>query len=136
MREDRIKVYYGILEPFILLLMTKTAWESEPKNRGKDKDQLATRMLLSLEYRQLAFRLSLIGSDAVVNAYIELTRYFTSRDPSVPAGREEARMTIRLLSQFLLEIRRSMGNDQTTINQRQMVEWFVADKDLLKEAEH
>jgi hypothetical protein len=131
MREDRIKVYYGILEPFILMLMTQAAWESEPKNRGKNKMEIATRMLLSLEYRQLAFRLSLIGSDPVVDAYIEFTRYFSSRDPAAPAGREEARMTIRLLSRFLLEIRRSMGNDQTIINQRQMVEWFVADKDLL-----
>lgn len=134
MREDRIAVYHGILEPFILLLMTKAAWDSEPKNRGKNKDEVAARMLLSLEYRQLAFRLSLIGSDPVVSAYVRLVTYFSSRDSSLPAGREEARMTIELLSKFLLEIRRSMGNEQTTITQRQMVEWFVAEKDLLSGA--
>lgn len=70
LREDRIGTYNKILEPFIILLTSDAAWQADPKN--KNKNQLAQRKLISLEYREQGFRLSLVGSDAVVKAYNDL----------------------------------------------------------------
>ena len=65
LRDDRIRIYNDILKPFILLLTTDAAWQSDPKNKHKNKDEMALRQLLSLEYRELGFHLSLVGSDEV-----------------------------------------------------------------------
>ncbi len=66
LREDRITAYNEILEPFIILLMSDPAWKADPKNKGKDKNQLAMQTMLSLAYRRHAFKLSLVGADSVV----------------------------------------------------------------------
>ena len=36
LRADRIRIYNDILKPFILLLTTDAAWQSEPKNKHKN----------------------------------------------------------------------------------------------------
>ena len=38
LREDRIGTYNQILEPFILLLMSDAAWQSDPKNKDVDRN--------------------------------------------------------------------------------------------------
>ncbi len=76
LRDDRIEIYHQILEPYIIILMPDAAWNLDPKNKGKDKNNEATAKLLSLEYRKLSFRLSLIGSDNVVKAFNNLYQYF------------------------------------------------------------
>ena len=72
LREDRIAAYNQILEPFIVLLMVDAAWKADPKNKGKDKNQLAQQTMLSLDYRRHAFKMSLVGGDNVVKAYNNL----------------------------------------------------------------
>jgi len=72
LRDDRIEIYNKILEPFILLLMTDMAWESDKKNKGKDKNSIATAQVLSLDYRKTSFKLSLMGSDSVVIAFFNI----------------------------------------------------------------
>ena len=141
LREDRIGTYHKILEPFIMLLTSDAAWRADPKNKNRDKNELATRRLLSLEYREQGFRLSLVGSDAVVKSYNDLMQH--SFRQSTPAARETlseeesavqdvekrafAREMVSLLGQFLLEIRRSVGNETTKLDNWQMLEWFVTD---------
>lgn len=75
LRDDRIAIYNQILEPFIILLMTDAAWESDKRNKGKDKNQIATSQMLSLDYRKVSFKLSLIGSDPVVSSFNDLRQY-------------------------------------------------------------
>lgn len=128
LREDRVKVYNQILEPFVILLMSDAAWVADPKNKNKDKNALATRSMLSLEYRQNAFKLSLFGADEVVRAYNDLMQYFFERgsedwQPKRPDVKEMA----GLLGQFLLEIRRSVGNETTALDRWEMLEWFMTD---------
>jgi hypothetical protein len=127
LREDRISIYNEILEPFILLLMTDAAWQADPKNKGKDKNALATQKLLSLEYRQRGFRLSLVGSDAVVLAYNDLMQYFFQRKEGQQVTEADIRHMMNLLGRFLLEIRRSTGNETTKIDNWGMLEWFLTD---------
>lgn len=127
LREDRIGTYNRILEPFVLLLMTDAAWQADPKNRNRNKDSLAKGKLLSLDYRTEAFRLSLVGSDSVVRAYNDLMQYFYARDETVATTEQDAKEMMALLGRFLLEIRRSMGNDATELDHWEMLEWFLKD---------
>ena len=133
LREDRIGTYNQILEPFIILLTSDAAWKSDPKHKNLDKNQTAVRKMLSVDYRAQGFRLSLVGSDAVVKAYNDLMQYFFQRDEeSTPAGETEIREMMSLLGQFLLEIRRSMGNEGTQLKGWDMLEWFISDARRLR----
>jgi len=123
LRDDRIEIYNKILEPFILLLMTDAAWDSDKKNRGKDKTEIATSQVLSLEYRKVSFKLSLIGSDPVVTAFNNLFQHFYNQTEED----EKYSKLLTLLGSFLLEIRRSMGNESTAIDNWGMLEWFITD---------
>lgn len=128
LRSDRVAIYNEILEPFIILLMSQAAWESDSKNRSRDKDAIASQKLLSLDYRQKGFRLSLMGSDEVVWAYNNLMQYFFQRGAGSDDVQEaDIRQMLALLGAFLLAIRKSMGNEATKIDKWGMLEWFVND---------
>ena len=128
LREDRIKAYNQILEPFIILLMPDAAWETDPKNKGVDKNALAQQKLLSLQYREQAFRMALVGSDAVVRSYNELMQYFYRRaDQATDTTVADVKDMMELLGGFLLEIRKSMGNESTSLDNWDMLEWFLTD---------
>jgi hypothetical protein len=80
--------------------------------------------LASREYRQNALRMTLIASDSVVRAYNDVMQYaFQSQSQPARPGSEMA----ALLGRFLLELRRSMGNDTTKLDDWAMLEWFLGD---------
>lgn len=61
-------------------------------------------------------------------AYNELMQYFYQRsDQSPQATPIEVREMMSLLGRFLLEIRRSMGNEATKLDNWGMLEWFLTD---------
>ena len=128
LREDRISIYNGILEPFIIMLTSDAAWRSDPANKNKDKYAIATTKMLSFQYRKTGFRMSLIGSDAVIRAYNELMQYFFQRQgQSAPPAEAEVKNMMSMLGTLLLEIRRSMGNEATKVDNWEMLEWFLTD---------
>jgi hypothetical protein len=127
LRDDRIEIYNKILEPFILLLMSDVAWSSDKKNKGKDKNEIATAQVLSLDYRKTSFKLSLIGSDSVVTAFNNLFQHFYTLADSEVDEDSNTKKLLELLGNFLLEIRRSMGNESTAIDNWGMIEWFITD---------
>ena len=128
LREDRIVIYYDILEPFIIFFTTDAAWQSDSKNKNKDRNAIATQKLLSLDYRQKGFRLSLMGSDGVVQAYNNLMQYFFQRSSDgVEPQEPDVRDMLALLGNLLLEIRKSMGNETTRLDNWGMLEWFMTD---------
>ena len=129
LREDRISSYNKILEPFIIIFMSDAAWKSDPKNKNKDKFEIALRKMLSLEYREQGFRLALVGSDAVVKSYNELMQYFFQL--SGPAE-VDVKKAMSLVGQLLLEIRRSMGTETTELDKWDMLEWFITDAKKLR----
>ena len=130
LRDDRIEIYNQILEPFIIILMTDVAWASDPRTKNKDKSKVGTDKILSLEYRKASFRLSLIGSDSVVLAYNDLMQYFFTRSDSSPTNTLEL---MRYFGSFLLEIRKSMGNESTKIDHFAILESFLKDIRTLRE---
>lgn len=75
LRDDRINAYNEILEPFVILLMSDAAWESDPKSKNKDKGAAGMQAMFSLWYRRQAFKMSLVASDGVVKAYNDLMQY-------------------------------------------------------------
>jgi hypothetical protein len=127
LREDRIEIYNQILEPFIIILMSDAAWAHNKQNKGREKNNIAIAKMLSLEYRRLAFKLSLVGSDPVVLAYNELMQFFYTYDDDPASSEERLKTTMALLGNFLLAIRRSMGNEFTGLTNWQMLEWFMKD---------
>jgi hypothetical protein len=123
LRDDRIEIYNKILEPFILLLMSDAAWQSDKKNKGKDKNEIAVSQALSLDYRKTSTKLSLIGSDPVVKAFNNLFQHFYA----APDNAENSPILLNLVGCFLLEIRKSMGNESTELDSWGMLEWCITD---------
>jgi len=133
LRDDRIDIYNQILEPFIILLMTDAAWDQDKRNKNKNKNEFAINKMLTLEYRKLGFKLSLMGSDPVVKSYNNLMQYFynmeenkSSESPNFP------KEMLVLLGTFLLEIRKSMGNEATKLDHWDMCEWWMSDTRKIK----
>lgn len=133
LRSERIAIYNDIIEPFIIFLMSDTAWEHDRKNKGKDKFAVATAKLLSLDYRRRGFQLSLMGSDSVVKAYNELFQlfYIQGEGDQSPSHDRLVEMLERL-GHFLLEVRRSMGNEATTLERWDMIDWWLKDARKLR----
>jgi len=78
LREDRITTYNALLEPFFFLFTSETAFSLDPKYKNKKKDEIAIARMLSVEYRQIGFKLSLIANDSVVRSYNKLMQFFLS----------------------------------------------------------
>jgi hypothetical protein len=128
LRGNRIEIYNEILEPFILLLTSQTAWDSDSKNKNRNKDQIAVQKMLSVDYRKRAFQLSLVANDGVVKAYNDLMQYFYSMHGQTLQPEEgDIKKMMSLLGAFLLEIRKSMGNETTKLDSWGMLEWFLTD---------
>lgn len=128
LRDDRIEIYNKILEPFVILLMSDAAWTSEPKNKNRDKNTIATSQMLSLDYRKASFKLSLIGSDEVVVSFNDLFQYFYNHaEEGQTYSKSNLKEMMVLLGTFLLKIRKSMGNESTKLDNWAMLEWFMTD---------
>ena len=64
--------------------------------------------MLTLDYRKLGFKLSLMGSDSVVKSYNNLKQYFYNMEENKSAESESfLKEMFELLGTFLLEIRKS-----------------------------
>jgi len=132
LREDRINTYNVILEPFTLLLMTQAAWEHDKQNKNKNKDDIAVGKLLSLDYRKAAFKLTLVANDPVVLSYNNLMQFFYSQNDPQTVTDDKLKSMLSLLGTLLLEIRKSMGNEATKLDNWQMLEWFMTDVRKIK----
>lgn len=133
LRDDRIDIYNQILEPFIILLMSEAAWTQDKKNKNINKNELATSKMLTLDYRKLGFKLSLMGSDPVVKSYNNLMQYIYSMEKNKSTKSENfPKEIIELLGTFLLEIRKNMGNESTSLDQWDMCEWWMSDTREIK----
>lgn len=127
LRDARIGTYNDILEPFIILLTSDAAWKMDPKNKNQDKNQSAQKVMLSLAYRRHAFKLSLVGNDDVVKAYNDMMQFLFHRVDGESPDASTSYELMRLLGKFMLEIRKSMGNEATILDEWGMLEWFLED---------
>lgn len=139
LREDRISTYNELLAPFFLLFTSDAAFAQDPKYKNKKKDEIATAKMLSVEYRQIGFKLSLVADDAVVRAYNQLMQFFYHAEADTRPVDERTADWISLMAALLLEIRKSMGNESSSLDRWEMIEWFMTDMSKIKathEASH
>ncbi len=136
LRDDRLKTYNAILEPFFLLFTSEQAFAQDPKYKTKNKNDLAIAKMLSVEYRETGFRLSLVANDSVVRSYNKLMQYFYHTEKDLRPTEEKVCEWIALMGDLLLEIRKSMGNETSNLDRWEMIEWFMKDTLVLKEKYH
>ena len=125
LRTDRVAIYKSIIEPFLLMFTSDEAWNAQNKKKGKE-DALNS-LMMSMDYRKTSFLLTLMGSDGVVIAHKNLFQHIYKSEGNIDPSH-----VLSLLGNFLLEIRKSMGNESTAIDQLGMLEWFITDIDKVK----
>jgi hypothetical protein len=132
LRSDRLEVYNAILEPFIILFVKEQGFAQEKRYRGKSQTEVALTIVNSIEYRQAGFKLSLFGSDSVVRAYNDLLQFFYSHNDEQKQTDEKASTPspVKVMEYFgrlLLEIRKNVGNEATSLHNLEMLEWMLTD---------
>jgi len=120
LQKDRITLYKDLLEPIFILWTPENIIEKENKFKGKKKEDIANGILLSKEYHDKMFEMSLIAPDSVVKAFNEYYQYIYSH-------KEENDRLIELWAKIMLEIRKSMGNSNTSLHYYEMLEWKITD---------
>ena len=119
LREERRNIYAQILDPYIRLF-------ADLKGKGPD---LALRKITSYDYRKTAFDLNLFGSDEVVRAYNDLMKHTYKAEAT---GNQDPKEMIRLWGKLLLEIRKSLGNKKTKLNEFDMLRAMIKDIEELE----
>lgn len=114
LREERRKVYRQILEPYIRLF-------ADLKDKGPEE---ALKDIISYNYKKVAFDLYLFGSDEVVYAYNALMKHTYNAEVT---REKKPKEMMRLWGKFLLEIRKSLGNKNTNLNELDMLRGLVKD---------
>jgi len=115
LNDDRRKVYAEILEPFVRVF----AGIKNPKENKK-----ALQQMLSFEYKNTSFQFSLIGADDVVKSFNNLMQYVYSLESPEEKnieGTADPSKLMRLWGEFLLEIRRNVGNPKTKLTPADML---------------
>jgi hypothetical protein len=117
LRQDRVSIYDEILEPYLIVFVPDAIWDTDPKTKGKNKNEVVEQTLRSFEYRKAVFRMSLICPDAIINAHNGLTRFFLQGKYHLsPSTEADNSKMLSLLGTLLLEIRKSMGNTATRLD--------------------
>lgn len=114
LRAERRNIYIQILEPYI------TLFSKEEKNKISN----ALKQITSAKYKKIAFEFCLFGSDNVVNAYNNLMQLGYESEKS---GERDDKRMIKLFGNFLLEIRKSLGNKKTKLNEADMLQSMIKD---------
>ncbi|MDE0098547.1 MAG: hypothetical protein OXM87_02865 [Truepera sp.] len=117
MRADRLEIYNEILAPLVVLLSPAV----NPKEAENDPVARmgALKKMESVSYRQTAFKLSLFAADNVVREYSKLMQFFRKYDPA-----ESGIQGMKIFGRFLLEIRKSVGNETSSLEELEMLEWL------------
>lgn len=118
LREERRGIYAKILNPYIRIL-------ADMKGKGPDQ---ALKEITSYDYRKTAFDLNLFGSDEVVRAYNNLMKHTYEAEDTV--NRDSKEMML-LWGKLLLEIRKSLGNKKTKLDEIDMLKGMIKDIEKL-----
>jgi hypothetical protein len=118
LRDQRRKIYLEILDPYIRLFA---------ELKGKGPPVQALKKMTSYGYRKTAFNLNLFGSDDVVRAYNALMQHTYEAEST---GKQDPKEMMRLWGRLLLEIRKSLGNKKTSLNEVEMLRGMIKDIDV------
>ena len=127
LREHRTAIYNDLLEPFVIMFTKDAGLPKAKEYRGKTNADVTQSKIMSLEYKQTAFEFLLLGSDEVVRSYNNLMQFFYTHELN-EASIEMIQQAMALLGKFLLEIRKSVGNQTTTLHHFEMLEFLITDR--------
>jgi hypothetical protein len=126
---DRIAIYNAILEPYIIIATPDAILKKQKKYQhlNKGSGDIAAEIITTPEYKQSEFKLFMIGSDSVVKAYNSLKKYYYSE--KLDGTIETTKEALTLVAKLVLEIRKSVGNENTKLSHLDAIWWFVKDAD-------
>ena len=123
MRQDRLKIYQIILEPFVVMFTKDEAALSGSGGMSEANQEKALKMVLSKEYREAAFNLALFANDDVLQAFNAMFQSAYKIDSSTTSSFD----LIFKMGDLLLAIRKSVGNETTRIKNYEMLKWMIND---------
>lgn len=133
--DDRLSVYQAVLKPFSLMFVSQDAWTriaaGSRAYKGKSRETVIAEMFVSEEWIAQSLRFSLIGSDEAVRAFGDLFHLARSAPDNQSADAAASYTTdlMKHLFAFLLELRRSAGGPDTTIDGPGLLRWLITDID-------
>jgi hypothetical protein len=116
LRAEQRAIYREILEPYIGIF-------ADLKGEGISK---AARKIVSYDYKKTAFDLNWTGSDEVVQAYNKMMQHSYKTEE---AEEKDPKEMMRLWGNLLLEIRKSLGNSRTKLDEWDMLRGMIKDID-------
>ena len=69
----------------------------------------------------------MLGSDGVLRAYNALMQHFFLNADKPASSEENLKVMAEKIGTLVLEIRKSMGNEDTKLSHWEMLEWFLKD---------
>lgn len=113
---ERRKIYMDILEPYIKIF-------TNPDGSGVEK---ALEDIKSFNYRKTAFEFNLFGSDQVVRAFHKILKKASLQKQGEETPPSDM---MKLWGGLLLEIRKSLGNKNTRLDEYDMLRSLIKDID-------
>ena len=130
LRDERIEIYNTIVEPYIILLTKDEKIAKRPEYKSykcNTREELIAAILTSVKYRKASFKLVFYGSDPVIKGFNRLMQHAYRLE-----GQEgDPKQLFTLFGNFLLEIRRNIGNESTNLKYNEMFESFLKDTDRI-----
>lgn len=115
LRDYRTEIYNQILEPFIILFTKDEGLPKDKEYKGKSHADASSAKIISLEYKQAAFKLLLLGSDEVVKAYSNLMQFFYTNPMKADEKTEQTtKALMSLLGILLLGSEKALGTKRQT----------------------
>lgn len=116
--DARSKLYLQVIEPYI----RATQKAQSPKEVRQLEQQIR-----SFEYRKAMTELTLVGSDAVVEAVNEFMGYMYKREQADVQADTDVIEFLRLWGAVYLAIRRDLGNPYTRLKELDMFRHMITD---------
>ena len=133
--DKRRELYTAVLKPFLIAITPDVVWNTDPRTKGKNKQQVMEQAMLNMSYRETMFQLTFVGSDEVARAFNDLMQHFYRAGPNPQDRAEHGKEMAKLLATLLLAIRRGAGNDTTKLDKWAMLEPFMKDAREQRDAE-
>lgn len=113
--------YFRVIEPIVLMISNAS---------NKKEQEKVIQKILTNEYRKEVLALSLYGNDLVVKAFNNLFQFIYNEEKL----KENPTLLIPLLGKILVEMRKELGNKNTTLDEFGVLEFLIKDiNDLKKE---
>lgn len=110
--------YFKVIEPIVLMISNAS---------NKREQEKVIQKILTNDYRKEVLALSLYGNDAVVQSFNNLFQFIYNEIRL----KENPTLLIPLLGKILVEMRKELGNKNTTLDEFEILEFLIKDiKDL------